>query len=379
MATFTHLATELLAHILKLSIEGEPAKERQRARFAFGIISRACYLATTDSSEFCVAGAAQAKAFVAQLDQEKKWAAQEERKARTGRTSRSGLTGVARISNVRRFTLIVEGYKDQKLFALLLRATPDLIGLELVVGVSRFIEMSDQLAGALGRLEGLQELSIRATSLEAVVVLKSLIPLQALEVLDLDLELYFQHKRDPTDYFSTLSLPNVRKLRIRLEGRTDDHPNVLFSRVAAHSTHGVQVLDLQSSTLCTLSSEVIEPVLPHLANIVDLTWDAPRAMTSLRRISMPMWTTYTPSIRNFPKSQRPIDHILFDTLGTLPSLHTVRLNVEEGNLSSSHVLTFIDSHKPLQSLSIHFSQDTWTREERDAVKEAADRAGVALS
>ncbi|KAL8293393.1 hypothetical protein RQP46_000094 [Phenoliferia psychrophenolica] len=70
MATFESLPPEILIHIHKLSHEGESPQEQQRARFAFGLVARAFFLATADATEFHVAGAKQAKAFTAKLERD---------------------------------------------------------------------------------------------------------------------------------------------------------------------------------------------------------------------------------------------------------------------------------------------------------------------
>ncbi|KAL8293433.1 hypothetical protein RQP46_000134 [Phenoliferia psychrophenolica] len=72
MAAFALLPSEILAHILNLSNEGESAQERQRSRFSFGLIARASFLATADATDFYVAGEKQAKALAAKLEREKK-------------------------------------------------------------------------------------------------------------------------------------------------------------------------------------------------------------------------------------------------------------------------------------------------------------------
>ncbi|KAL8279492.1 hypothetical protein RQP46_008054 [Phenoliferia psychrophenolica] len=397
VATFSHLAPELLLHILKLSNEGKPAKERQRFRLAFGLISRACFLATADSTEYCVEGVAQAKGFLAQLEQEEgnNRATQEERKARTGRPLHAALISVTRRVNVRRLTLTVVDANDQKAFVDLLRATPNLIVLELVVGVFSASYISSQLAIDLGGLRGLQELRVHAKYVEGVHLLQFLSPLQALEVLDLEGQNLrrFEIKHNP--HFNSLALPRLRTLRINLMERADDFPSTVFAKLAARSTTGIQELDLKSTPLSFLKSKVVEPLLPHIINLVHLSWDAPHdlllkstqdtllallgALEKLEYISIPMWNVAADMVLDVPFDKQPLDHTLFDTLATLPSLHTVVLNVEEGNLSSSHVISFLDSHKPLRFLSIHFLQGTWTREERDAVEKAADQAGVAFS
>ncbi|KAL8276446.1 hypothetical protein RQP46_011148 [Phenoliferia psychrophenolica] len=404
MATFSYLAPELLLHILKLSNEGEPAKERQRSRLAFGLVSRAFFLATADTTEFCIEGEPQSKAFVAQLEKEKKWAAQEERKARSGsgRTSRSALTRVTRVTNIRRLFLTFDKRYIQKAFVDLLYATPNLVALELDFTSSRAgpIEISSQLAVAVGGLVGLQELRIHAEDLDPSILLQCLIPLKALEVLDLDVSdlLGYGYDDDIPYHTNDLSLPNVRELAIHLEGK-DNFPCALFSALLAKSTNGVQVLDLKSSTPeDPFSFQMIESLLPHLAKVVDLTWGAPLpgsgaisndaqdavlkligGMTGLKSISMPTWPTETSWIPNVPAENQPIDHTLLDTLATLPSLETVRLIAKAGLLSSDYVITYMDSHPSLQSLSIDILQDGWMREQRDAVEQAANRADVKFS
>ncbi|KAL8279502.1 hypothetical protein RQP46_008064 [Phenoliferia psychrophenolica] len=368
MATFSSLATELLAHILHLSNEGEPAQERQRSRLAFGLISRACFLATTSATEFCVDGAAQAKAFIAQLEQEKQWAAQEERKARSGRASRSSaLRSLTRVSNIRRLTLILDTSKNQKIFTDLLRATRNVFALELVVGASEAIQISSQLAVALGGLVGLLELRIHGLYLDGKALVQFLIPLKALEVLDLEVQYYEYHEpNSSTTHLNYLSLPHLRNLRIQLKGTVDDFPSALLNTLAAKSTNGIRILDLQLSPLHYLDPQAIDPLLPHLSNVVRLTWEAP--------------LPYPVPTRARATNRKPIDHTLFDTLATLSSLEAVKLIVRQWALSSDHVIAYLDSHESLQSLSIQFvSYSTWTPKERDTVKDAAERAGVAFS
>ncbi|KAL8279495.1 hypothetical protein RQP46_008057 [Phenoliferia psychrophenolica] len=399
MASFSSLATELLAHILKLSIEGEPAQERQRFRLAFGLISRACFLATADAAEFCIEGEAQAKAFVSQLEQEKKWAAQEERKARSGRTSRSALSSVTRVSNVRRLTIIVVDSRHQKVFADLLRAIPNLTALDLVVGPTMtYINVSLQLSVAVGGLVGLQELRVHTKYLDGDILLPFLNPLKALEVLDLEVESYGRYQLTQSAHLEPLCLPHLRKVAIKLMGRADGFPNTILANLAAQSTAGIQALDLKASAYYDLFSQIIEPLLPHLTNVVHLTWESPHVwpqndsrdailailgtMKKLVSISISMWSAsmYMVDVIPYgPYYKQPIDRTLFDTLATLPSLQSVKLIVQQGELSTVHVITYLNSHKSLRSLSIHFLGATWTREEQDAVEEAAERAGVAFS
>ncbi|KAL8286799.1 hypothetical protein RQP46_004327 [Phenoliferia psychrophenolica] len=128
MATFTDLAPELLSHILKLSTAGGHASEEQRARFRFGLIARAFYLATEGATKFYVDSETKAKALVFKIKQERS----EARKAEQGRTTTSTLCGT-RFTNIRHLTLVVKSCWESDVVGGLLRATPNLVTLDLDV------------------------------------------------------------------------------------------------------------------------------------------------------------------------------------------------------------------------------------------------------
>ncbi|KAL8276444.1 hypothetical protein RQP46_011146 [Phenoliferia psychrophenolica] len=405
-ATLTHLtmcltgnlAPELLLHILELSNEGEPAQERQRSRLAFGLISRAFFLATAGATEVHVDNEQQAKALVAQLERAKERVAQEERQTASGRTSGSGLIRVTRLSSIRHLSILIETGGAQTGFVELLRATPNLVALDLVIDVLKPSHwgLSPELGDALEGLVNLQKLQLRSDSINSHSLPGWLSPLKALEVLDLDIECY-AFAEDLEGYrFDEPALPHLRKVRIQLEGQPDEFPNNLLETLASHSTNGIQNLELLPIHLSLLSLRTVEPLLRHLTSVVAFTWGAfgsaiyndtrgavlklVGAMESLQSIKISMWTLYTPPLILIDalETQQPIDHTLFDTLATLPSLQTVKLAIEVGILDSNHVIAYLESHKSLRSLSIEFSYATWTREERDAVEEAADQAGVSF-
>ncbi|KAL8276838.1 hypothetical protein RQP46_010769 [Phenoliferia psychrophenolica] len=159
------LPTELLARICHLSTEGESEEAKQRARCSFSLISRAFYLATPDTTAFYITSDSQAMALTAKLEREKEWATQEERKTRSnGRASRRSSTlNILHISNVQRLVIYLNNDAVTKGFSALLRATPNLLALELdatrsVQGsAASFIKLESALAG----LRNLKELKCR--------------------------------------------------------------------------------------------------------------------------------------------------------------------------------------------------------------------------
>lgn len=140
MATLVQLPTELLAHILHLENEGAGSAEQQGNRFAFSLVARPLFLASADATTFYIAGEAQAKALLAKLQREKKWAAQEERKAKSGRTTRSTLS-ITRVSTIRRLALqLNKKTTKEKTVASLLRAAPLITALELFAETQQILQ-----------------------------------------------------------------------------------------------------------------------------------------------------------------------------------------------------------------------------------------------
>lgn len=72
---------------------------------------------------------------------------------------------------------------------------------------------------------------------------------------------------------------------------------------------------------------------------------------------------------------------LIDTLATLPSLRTVCLIVQRGDLGKDYIINYLESHASLKSLFVTFtnSEGHWTLEDQGAVKQAAMQAGVAFA
>ncbi|KAL8287552.1 hypothetical protein RQP46_003410 [Phenoliferia psychrophenolica] len=407
MATFSHLPTELLTHILRLSNEAKSAGDRQRARFSFALISRACFLATADATDFHVAGERFAKALLIKLEREKDWAAQDERKAgRPGGPSPGRSTlGVTRISNIRRLSLGVDKNMNQEVFIDLLRATSSLVALDLVseTGLQSSFRITEPLVVAIGGLAGLRELHIVTWHLDRDVCLRLLIPLLALEVLSLQVIQYLPDATVNTTLLDDLSLPNMRKLEIALGSwEVQPFPNALLKTLATHSTTGIQGLDLESTDYKLISPETIEPLVPLVAGLVRLTWVAPLArtlplpmdkrhavlallgaMSALESLAISMWLNVDDYInhKSYYASYhtQKMDCTLFGTLATLPSLRDVKLTVG-GNLSEEHITSYIESHRALESLHIDdFAGDGWTREKRETVRGAAEQARVAFS
>ncbi|KAL8293378.1 hypothetical protein RQP46_000079 [Phenoliferia psychrophenolica] len=404
MAAFALLPHEILSHILKLSSEGQSPEARQRARFAFGLVARAFFLATADATEFHVAGEAQAKALVAKLESEKKWAAQEQRKARSGRTTRSAFS-ITRVSNVRRLSIIVDNRKSGKIFASLLHATPNLIALDL--DLLRVTQWGDQrsptlaqLKPALGGLGLLQELHYRGTYLDTELMLSILIPLKALRVFNFGSGREFHILQGPPTIPDCVALPHLRTLRIRLRYATSFH-NALLCALASKSTAGIKMLDLTHTDYSHISPAAIAPLIPHVASVVHLAWTPETdfrgeqvlntstrdallellgAMSSLQSIEISTWSHSDQWDDENDEDALPIDTSLFDTLATLPSLQTVNILVKVGTLEADQaeqVISYITSHRPLRSLSITLERPgAWTREQCARVEEASEKVGV---
>ena len=168
MATLVLLPTELLAHIVHLANEGSTAEEQQRRRFTLSLVARALFLACADATTFYAAGEKQIKALVAKLEREKKWAAQEQRKAASGRTTRSTLS-ITRVGKVRQLAAVLTLKTSGKSLATLLRATPDLAKLELNAQNPHALKVP-ALEPALKGLVHLRELHLSGTMMSINVV-----------------------------------------------------------------------------------------------------------------------------------------------------------------------------------------------------------------
>lgn len=183
MVSFTQLPLELLSHIHQLSTEGDNPREQQRARFSFALIARACFLATADSTVFHVEGDEQAKALLSKLEREKRWVAQEDVKARSGRTTRASLK-IARVSHIRRLSCVFSYFDSGKDLGALLSATPNLVVLDLEVG--QFGEMSAAsdddcqwalpFEGITRGLAGLQELHFHTFDIDVEAFVRFVTP-----------------------------------------------------------------------------------------------------------------------------------------------------------------------------------------------------------
>ncbi|KAL8293305.1 hypothetical protein RQP46_000006 [Phenoliferia psychrophenolica] len=400
MVSFSLLPTELLAHILDLSAEGEGPEKRQRARFSFALIARAFHLATADTTEFHVAGDDQARALVSKIELEKEWAAQEERKARSGRTTRSTPLSIVRMSNIRRLSVEVDDKHSGKLLVSLLRATPSLVALDLdasfmTTDYQREAASAAHLEFALGGLADLQELKLSVCYLRASSFMRILTPLKRLQVLDLATR--FSNQVQYEHALEQFTLPNLHTLRIRL---IDAFDVALVGALTKGSSAQIRRLDLKGTDFELAPFNTIESIIPHLANLVHFTWSSAAAtpiqyeaseldfvallesMTSLQSISLSVWVIDQERDVNAanPFDKLPVDPKIFDALRSLPSLQNVNLIARMGTLDEELVITFVKSHLPLQTLSIHLETTSrWSREQQGRVEEAAEEAGVAFS
>ncbi|KAL8293306.1 hypothetical protein RQP46_000007 [Phenoliferia psychrophenolica] len=386
MATLPSFPAELLSHILDLSTEGESAEARQRARFAFGLIARAFFLATTNTTDFHVASESQAKGLILKLEQEKESMAQDEKAEEERKLGKSNVTSstfsMTRVSNIRRLALVIETSTNQTGFVNLLLLTPHLFALELTVTGTTYRAISQPLELALRQLKGLQKLSFRSLIL---------IPLKALRVLKLEVEGYYQEVGHKIR-LRRLSLPHLQTVQIRLQGAANGFPNSFFGALATTSSRrgGIKSLHLHTTRMHIITSQTL---LPHVTQLVHLTWTPePRslkvghqdavlallgAMKNLQSIFIPVWVT-PGSIRRPWASL--IDHSLLETLAKLPLLHSVTLLIRDGILVKSQAIGYMRAHKSLKALCLQFDKDTaWMWEEREEVQDAAEQAGVAFS
>ncbi|KAL8293302.1 hypothetical protein RQP46_000003 [Phenoliferia psychrophenolica] len=400
MATLQSLPTELLAHILHLSTEGESAEKQQRARFAFGLVARAFFLATANATDFYVAGDKQAHALVSKLEQEKKWATQEERKSRSGRSTRASFS-VLRTSNIRRLSLVVDNKKSAKGIVKLLRATPNLVAVDLNAfdvttqyrqqRAASLVQLEDALSG----MSTLQELRLRFVSYRSDALLRLLTPLK--ELRELDVHITFCHAEgDYESQLKKLALPHLHTLRLRL---TDAFPVALLGALTTGTSGRIQSLDLKTTNF--FHDNIIETIIPYLSHLVHFTWTSvPEtpfrnkeggfraellallgAMTGLHSIRLAFWVLEAAwdDTADDPFDRLPIDPKILDTLTTLPSLDKVDLVVRMGHLDEEVVIEYIKSHTLLRSLCIHLETTSgWTREQQVRVEEAAEEAGVAF-
>ncbi|KAL8277918.1 hypothetical protein RQP46_009737 [Phenoliferia psychrophenolica] len=377
MTAFTLLASELLAHILKLSTEGESAEEQQRARFAFGLIARAFYLATADANDFHVAGEKVAKALISKLEREKKWAAQEERKASSGRTTRATLS-ITRVSNIRRLSFVLDTKSSGKALASLLSATPNLSDLTLDI-------QHDDALTVPASLDALE------VALDASALLRILIPLKALQVLELPI-LKYPNAQNVKNLLDRLVIPQLRHLRIFVHPHSSDLPNTLFAALAASST--VESLDFANMPFSLTSTSFIKSFISYLPNLTRVTWtpDPEPLKQGTRAAAAVEDGEYDDDLffviatdeerieREYNQLlNSTLDPTLFDTLATLQSLHTVHIVVNIGILSDLDLVSYLEeTSESLRCLSLLVLSPGrfWTQEQRRRVEEAGEKAGV---
>ncbi|KAL8291863.1 hypothetical protein RQP46_002121 [Phenoliferia psychrophenolica] len=359
------LPTELLTHILHLSNEGESAQQAQRNLIGFRLVARAFFLAVADSTSFYVGSEKQAKALILKLENEKKWAAQEERKAPSGRTTRSTLS-ITRVSHVRRISIKLEKKAGAKVLPKLLLSTPELISLELDLEqevVEHLDKCLDAFEVALGGLADLRELAfLKFVMIRSNQLARMLIPLKGLETLDL-----------------------ANQIKI----------------LNALSTIGLQDLDV-GSTHTGVFRTAIDTFVPLVANlahfrhspnnlitILDENWNAwlkvLGAMTALKSLIVSLYFS-RPGGTPYPL----LDQSFFDTLATLPFLQSVNLDVSGAKLDNQSIAAFITAHPSLKTLSIVLKKPLgqanredavkvkWTQEQQDRVQAVAEEAGVAF-
>ncbi|KAL8276824.1 hypothetical protein RQP46_010755 [Phenoliferia psychrophenolica] len=348
MAAFSHLPTELLTYIFHLANRGELVDgSRYSTRARFSLVSRACFHAVPAADDFDIIGEAGAKALAAKLEREREWVVQEGRRARGARTTRSTFT-IHRVTTIRHLSLVFDLEENGNVFASLLRVIPNLVTFKLhscnspcdvVVAAPCLAPLGD----AVGELVGLKELVFGISHLTTLDILRILVPLKALEVLDLGIETY-RHDGQYQSLLPQLSLPRLHSLHMNLSGDAFAFSDALFRTLATDSSAGIHTLALAATPYHTLGDLYnIEYPYPQIAKLlhfswIDAPWDGPRhgalepetrdgvlalvgSMTSLRSIKMSTWILEGYD-RNSEPEDLPIDPSLFDTLATLPFLQS---------------------------------------------------------
>ncbi|KAL8286789.1 hypothetical protein RQP46_004317 [Phenoliferia psychrophenolica] len=257
--------------VFRLALDRRRA--RQRARFQFGLVARAFYLATAGATTFYVKGVKQAKALVTRIEQDE----EEER-----RTAPSTL-GVTRGTNIRQLSVVVGGLDGAKHVVKLLRATPTLVVLDLDVRRVSYptSEASVLLSAAevaMARLTSLKELRYSCLYVDATVFMRILIPLKDLEVLSISSSGWI--KQD-SPLVVPIDLSHLKHLRISVDRSWSVFPDNLFHALATSSKTGLQVLDLGSTPYSLLSEKVLDRLLPHVTNITSFTWTLPSSYYSI--------------------------------------------------------------------------------------------------
>ncbi|KAK4700218.1 hypothetical protein P7C70_g6036, partial [Phenoliferia sp. Uapishka_3] len=371
MATARRLPTEVLSHILELSLEDLDSKERQCARIIFNQVSRAFCIAS-DSTSFYVGSEAQAKALMAKLVREKNWVAQEQGRAPGARTTRAAALGM-RVSRVRQLEAdILKKKTGTAVLAKLLLANPDLVTLEISLGHKSF-EVSTNfpaLEGAMEKLASLRDLRLAGIGTADAVfrLLKPVLP--RLEVLDLE-EINYRGANQVDDrLLQTLAGPKLRVIRATLRGSVPSSAQLL-SRLATTSKGQLRVLRLASSGILRFVGMVDE--ILHLAtNLVHFSWDPwivdglkqsdcdsahklLTGMSSLEHLELSLWTMDVPREAE-DEMGSVFDDTLFHTLATLQNLHTVkfsRWSEDNGKaFEQANLIPFVRSLPSLRSMCL---------------------------
>ncbi|KAL8278727.1 hypothetical protein RQP46_008796 [Phenoliferia psychrophenolica] len=233
-------------------------------------------------SRACYHAAADAPIFyVAGLKQARALLSNLRREAKEMRraTSRSPTISFSRVTTIRHLSLVVENNEGGNIFPALLNRSPDLVRLDL------------DLTGMTGAPS--RPAAVRASCVRLEVALGQLVGLRSLKISS-----------------SLLDGPALARILIPLKELRD--------------------LDLQP-LMCSVPKEGFDSLLgrlslPHLRNLRILVPDA-FTESLLGNLAI-----------NSTAGIQHIDPRLFDTLATLPTLHTVKLVVETWRLETSHIL-----------------------------------------
>ncbi|KAL8292082.1 hypothetical protein RQP46_001548 [Phenoliferia psychrophenolica] len=356
----TRLPSELLAHVLHLSNEGESPKQAQRNLLTFRRIARPFFLAAENVSSFYVEDT-QATSLLLKLSREKDGAR----------------------SVIRHLAFKIATPSGGRLLEKLFELSPHLIALDVHFHGQDLVDPATltALEVALGSLTKLRDVRLSGFGVPGETVLRLLQPLATLEALDLT-GLHYSCSDVNEALLRRLSLPKLRVIRFEAGGlhtsRTSNmDPTAVLIKLASAAP------DLRTLDLTTVSYAggmgIIKAITPTVANLATFSWRLTshpshavgvailddhdtllhffRAMKSLQSIDLRMWCIVTDweSWSAWALPGLPIDYTLFDALATLPNLHTIKLEARTKSFDQTQIDLFIQNCPTLRVIWLRAS------------------------
>ncbi|KAL8279504.1 hypothetical protein RQP46_008066 [Phenoliferia psychrophenolica] len=261
----------------------------------------------------------------------------------------------------------------------------------------------DLLTIALSELENLRELRLDVKRILPDSLLKLLLPLTGLTSLSLDLVRCESNKTFDPDLLNQLSMPHLRTLETGRLRHSEEH-DIIINTLASGSTAGIQSLHIGGTSYRNFY-KCLPSLLPFTSTLVDFSWSPDRqpltttdrdavlallgSMTSLQSLTLNLWTIGDPEMF-FMKlygevdmafgTDEPIDTTLFDSLATLPSLHTVDLKAYLGILDHEPVRKYLAKAPALRTLILTTRvSNVWTLAQWMRVRDAGEKARVVFA